>query len=427
MSFAAGIGGILVLVLLGAPIVAALGAVGLIQATTQDVPLSIASQAVLHGVNSFTLLAIPLFVLTGEILHRSGAADRLIRFVTMLVGWMTGGLGMSVVLSTMIFSGLSGSVNADAAAIGSTMIPPMTTAGYRRPWSASIVAAASGTGILIPPSITMIILGTVANLSIRDLFLASLIPAAVVAIAKGFVIYFYAKYKEPTTEKIQVTFRGLISAGLNAFPPLMAPAIILGGILWGIFTATEAAAVAVTYAALLALVYRTISAKEWLRLIVAAGRTSGVVLSLIGVAQLLAYMLAYQQVEIQLADWAGQFTGNYFLFITIVMIIFWIFGALLDGAPALVVLIPLFMPLAQEAGMSELHFAIFSLAVFGISLVTPPLGSACFIVTGIARISIVQMMRPMLPFMAVMFSTIILLAYVPAFSEWMPSLFGGSG
>jgi TRAP-type C4-dicarboxylate transport system permease large subunit len=133
-------------------------------------------------------------------------------------------------------------------------------------------------------------------------------------------------------------------------------------------------------------------------------------------------MLAYDQVEIVLADWAGQFTGNYFVFVTVVMVLFWILGALVDGVPALVVLIPLFMPLAREAGMGELHFAIFSLAVFGISLVTPPLGSACFIVCGIARIRIVEMLRPMLPFMAVMFATILLLAYVPAFSEWVPEL-----
>jgi tripartite ATP-independent transporter DctM subunit len=423
MSFGLALLGILALIVLGVPIVAALGAVGLIQASADDVPLSIASQAVFHGLNSFTLLAIPLFVLTGEILHRSGAAERLIRFVTMLVGWMTGGLGMSVVASTMLFSGLSGSVNADAAAIGSTMIPPMTKAGYRRPWSASIVAAASGTGILIPPSITMIVLGTVANLSIRDLFLASLVPAVVVAIGKGLVIYFYAKYREPTTERVRVTPGELGRAGLAALPPLIAPVIILGGILWGVFTATEAAAVAVLYATVLAFVYRTVARGDWMSIFVTAGRTSGVVLSLVGVAQLLAYMLAYDQVEVVLAGWAAQFTGNYFLFITIVMILFWILGALLDGIPALVVLIPLFMPLAVEAGMTELHFAIFSLAVFGISLVTPPLGSACFIVCGIARIKIVDMLRPMLPFMAVMFATIILLAYVPAFSEWIPAQF----
>jgi tripartite ATP-independent transporter DctM subunit len=425
MSAVFGLVGICLLILLGAPIVAALGAIGLIQATNDEVPLSIASQAVFHGVNSFTLLAIPLFVLTGEILHRSGAAERLVAFITMLVGWMTGGLGMSVVASTMVFSGLSGSVNADAAAIGSTMIPPMTKAGYRPAWAASIVAAASGTGILIPPSITMIVLGTVANLSIRDLFLASLIPAAVVAVGKGLVIYFYAKYREPTNEKVRVSLRGLRRAGWLALPPLVAPAVILGGILAGVFTATEAAAVAVLYATLLAWSYRTVDRRGWAQIFVTAGRTSGVVLSLVGVAQLLAYMLAYDQIEVVLAQWASQFTGNYFVFITVVMILFWILGALLDGVPALVVLIPLFMPLAREAGMSELHFAIFSLAVFGISLVTPPLGSACFIVTGIARIKIVEMLRPMLPFMVLMFATIILLAYVPAFSEWLPSLFGG--
>jgi tripartite ATP-independent transporter DctM subunit len=425
MSFAFGLGGIFALILVGVPVVAAIGAVGLILATNDQVPVSIAAQAVFHGVNSFTLLAIPLFVLTGEILNRSGAAERLVRFITMLVGWMTGGLGMSVVASTMVFSGLSGSVNADAAAIGSTMIPPMTTAGYRRPWSAAIVAAASGTGILIPPSITMIVLGTVANLSIRDLFLAALIPAVVVATGKAVVIYLYARYREPTVERVRVTPRGLAAAGLNAAPALIAPVIILGGILAGVFTATEAAAVAVLYSVLLALAYRTVSPSGWLRIFVTAGRTSGVVLSLVGVAQLLAYMLAYDQVELTLADWASGFTDNYVVFITVVTLLFWSLGALLDGVPALVVLIPLFMPLAQEAGMGELHFAIFSLAVFGISLVTPPLGSACFIVTGIAQIRIVDMFRPMLPFMAVMFATILLLAYVPAFSEWLPGLVSG--
>jgi len=424
VSLAVGFLGICVLILLGAPVVASLGAVGIGQATADGLPLSASAQAVFHGIDSFTFLAIPMFILTGEILHRSGAAERLVRFVTMLVGWLPGGLGMSVVASTMLFSGLSGSVNADAAAIGSTMIPPMTKAGYRPAWSAAIVAAASGTGILIPPSITMIILGTVANLSIRDLFLASLIPALVVGLAKGLVIFLYAKYKEPTGERVAVTPSGLARAGLAALPPLGAPIIILGGILAGVFTATEAASVAVLYATLLALAYRTIPWGDWPKIFVTAGRTSAVVLSLVGVAQLLAYMLAYDQVEVTLAEWAGGFTGNYLVFVTIVMMLFWILGALLDGAPALVVLVPLFMPLAQQAGMSELHFGIFSLAVFGISLVTPPLGPACFIVTGLARINIAEMIRPMLPFMAVMFATILLLAYVPAFSEWIPSLVG---
>ncbi|GIM91066.1 TRAP transporter large permease [Paractinoplanes toevensis] len=422
MTLAVGFVGIVALILIGVPVVAALGTVGLAQAWWDGLPLSAAAQSVYHGLDSFTLLAIPLFVLTGEILHRSGAAERLVRFVTMLVGWLPGGLGMSVVASTMLFSGLSGSVNADAAAIGSTMIPPMAKAGYRRPWAAAIVAAASGTGILIPPSITMIVLGTVAQISIRDLFLAALIPAAVVAVAKGVVIYFYAKYVEPTGERVEVTAAALGRAAVSAMLPLGAPVIILGGILAGIFTATEAAAVAVLYAVLLAVGYRSVSRSDWGTILVNAGRISGVVLSLVGVAQLLAFMLAYDQVGVELADWTSQFTGNYLVFVTILMILFWILGALLDGIPALVVLIPLFLPLAAQAGMGELHFAIFSLAVFGISLVTPPLGSASFIVTGLAKIRVVDLIRPMLPFMAVMFATILLLAYVPAFSEWLPSL-----
>lgn len=419
------VGTLVVLVALGAAVMVAMGLAGSVGVFQAALPASAVAQAIYQGIGSFTLIAIPLFVLTGEILYRSGASERLVRFVTKLVGWLPGGLGISVVASTMVFSGLSGSVNADAAAIGSTMIPPMAKNGYRREWSAAIVAAASGTGILIPPSITMIVLGTIANISIRDLFLASLIPAAVVATGKVIVIIAWAKRAGRTAERpAEFAGQSLGRSALQALPPLVAPVIILGGVFTGVFTATESAAVAAAYAALLALGYRTLSVRDWGRVLVATAKTSGVVLSLVGVAQLLAYVLAYDQVETTLAAWAGQFTGQYFLFVTVVMLVFWVIGALLDGIPALVVLIPLFLPLAQHAGMSPLHFAVFSLAVFGISLVTPPLGSACFIVTGIANVSMARLMKPMLPFIVVMLVTMLLLAYVPALTETIPGLVG---
>lgn len=413
------------LILGGASIAAAMGSTGLIDALASGLPVQNVAQAMFSGMESFTLLAIPLFILTGEILHRSGAADRLVAFVNSCVAWLPGGLGVSVVGSTMVFSGLSGSVNADAAAIGSTMLPPMEKAGYRKEWSAAIVAAASGTGVLIPPSITIIVLGTIANLSVTKLFLAALLPALVVALSKVIVILFYARFVEPPVER-----RARLSLGefgrtfVQAVPALVAPLVILGGIFTGAFTATEAAAVAVLYSALLALAYRTIPVREWGALLVRVGKTSGVVLALVGVAQILAYMLAYDRVEVALAKWASGFTGNYLLFVFVLIVVFWIIGALLDGMPALVVLVPLFLPLAQEAGMSPLHFSILALAVIGISLVTPPLGTACFIVSGIADVSMVKLVRPMAPFIAIMFVTMVLLAYVPGFAEWIPSMYG---
>lgn len=408
----------------GASIGAAMGATGLIDALAAGLPVQNVAQAMFHGLGSFTLLAIPLFILTGEILHRSGAAQKLVNCVNAAVGRLPGGLGVSVVGSTMVFSGLSGSVNADAAAIGSTMLPPMERAGYRKAWSSAIVAAASGTGILIPPSITIIVLGTVANLSITQLFLAALLPAAVVGITKVLVIIWYARFVEEPVEPIRPTLRefGVTLAG--ALPALVAPLIILGGIFSGLFTAIEAAAVAVLYSVLLALVYRTIPVREWGPLLVRVGQISGVVLALVGVAQILAYMLAYDRVGVALADWASGFTGNYLLFTVVMIVVFWIIGALLDGMPALIVLVPLFQPLAEEAGMSSLHFAILALAIVGISLVTPPIGTACFIVSGIADLKMAALLRPMVPFMVIMFVTVLLLAYVPAFSEWLPALYG---
>ncbi|TDD83081.1 TRAP transporter large permease [Actinomadura darangshiensis] len=413
-----------VLVLGGTAIAAAMGTTGLIDAIVSGLPVQNVAQAMFAGLESFTLLAIPLFILTGEILHRSGAADRLVAFVNACVAWLPGGLGISVVGSTMVFSGLSGSVNADAAAIGSTMLPPMERAGYRREWSASIVAASSGTGVLIPPSITIIVLATVANLSVTELFLAALLPAAVVAISKVIVILWYARFVEPPVERVAPGFGALGRAFGRAVPALVAPLVILGGIFSGTFTATEAAAIAVLYSTLLALAYRTIPWREWGGMLVRVGKTSGVVLVLVGVAQILAYMLAYDRVEVSLADWASGFTGNYLLFTLVLIVVFWIIGALLDGMPALIVLAPLFLPLAQEAGMSPLHFAVLALAIIGISLVTPPLGTACFIVSGIANVSMARLVKPMAPFIVIMFVTMILLAYVPGFAEWLPGLYG---
>lgn len=413
---------IIVLIAAGIPVVASMGLSASVTLATQNLPQYLVAQTMYGGL-SYTLLAIPLFILTGEILYRCGGAARLVRFVTALVGWLSGGLGISVVVSTMLFSGLSGSVNADAAAIGSVMLPSMIEARYKREWAAAIVAAASGTGILIPPSITMIVLGTVANLSISRLFLASLLPAAIIGLSKIIVIFARARFFTATREEV-IPFSGreVLRSFWGAIPPLITPVIIIGGILGGVFTATEAAAVAVVYSALLALLYRTMKPRDWAHSLLGAGRLSGVVLGLVAVASILSYLFAYNSVDQALSDFTAGFVNNYLVFVTVTMLIFWVVGALLDGVPALVILVPLFLPLAEQAGMESIHFAIFALAVLGISLVTPPLGTACFVVCGIARTRMNRMVVPMLPFLVIMFAVMLLLAYVPAFSLWLPSV-----
>jgi tripartite ATP-independent transporter DctM subunit len=415
------------LLILGVPILAALGIGAFAGMLVSGIPGNEFAHSVEGGLENFTLLSIPLFLLAGEIMAKGGISARLTRLVTMLVGNLPGGLGISVVVATMLFSGISGSVNADAAAIGSVMMPPMFAAGYRRQWAAAIVAAASGTGILIPPSITMIVLGTIAQLSIKELFLASLLPAVLIGVGKAIVIFYKAKLGiEKTNESVIVTPAALWKAFLDAMPALLAPAIIIGGILSGVFTATEAAAVAVIYAGFLSIVvYREISPKMFVDLMISTARMTGVVVALVGVASVVAYVIAYNQYSDALASWAGSYVTHYFIFATIVMLLFWILGALMDGIPALVILIPLFMPLAVKAGMSPIHFAIFALAIFGISLVTPPIGTACFVVSAIARVNIKTLIVPMFPFMLIMFATILILAYVPWFSLALPRLLGG--
>ena len=405
----------------GTPIIAALGGVGAIDGLTQGLPLTNIAQAMYQGVDSFTLLAIPLFILAGEILFQSGAAAKLVNFMNQVVGRVPGGLGVSAVASTMVFSGLSGSVNADAAAISSAMLPSMTRAGYRKEWSSAIIAAASGTGILIPPSITIIVLATVANMSVTKLFLAATLPAILVGVTKMLIIMYRAR-TEPAVAKVHFSWGELGRSFLLAIPALGAPIIILGGIFMGFFTATESAAVAVAYVIVITLIQGAIPSRAWFGILMKAGRTSAIVLSLVGVAQILGYMLAYNSIGDEVADFAAKLTGDKFLFTVFIMLVFWLLGALLDGIPALILLIPLFLPIAQDAGFSDIHFSILAIAIVGISLVTPPIGTACFIVTGVADIKMVNLVRPMMPFMAIMFITILLLAFVPAFSEWLPHL-----
>lgn len=415
------VGLLFLFVVAGAPIIAALGAVGSIAGLLQGLPLANIAQAMYQGVDSFTLLAVPLFILAGEILFHSGSAARLVNFMNLLVGRVPGGLGVSAVASTMVFSGLSGSVNADAAAISAAMLPSMTKAGYRKEWSSAIIAAAAGTGILIPPSITIIVLATVANLSVTKLFFAATLPAILVGVTKMLIIMYRAR-TEPAVEKVHFSLGALGHAFVHALPALGAPMIILGGIFLGIFTATESAAVAVAYVTIIALVQRSVAGHAWYGILTKAGRTSAIVLSLVGVAQILGYMLAYNEVGVQIADFAAGLIGNKLVFTLFIMVVFWLLGALLDGIPALILLIPLFLPIAQKAGFGDIHFSILAIAIVGISLVTPPIGTACFIVTGVANIRMVRLVRPMMPFMAIMFATILLLAFVPAFSEWLPAV-----
>lgn len=419
--------GFVVLLFVGAPILAAMTVGTWMSLVLFDRPAYLMAQTAFHGLSSFTLLAIPLFVLAGEIMDKGGISARLAKFVVMLVGWLPGGLGISVVISTMIFSGISGSVNADAAAIGSVMLPMMNEAGYRKEWSSCIVAAAAGTGILIPPSITMIVLGTIANLSIKQLFLASLFPAALIGLSKAIVIWYKAKMGwEPGHQRLTFSWRELCWAGVEAVPALVAPAIILGGILSGVFTATEAAAVAVLYATLVSLLlYHEITWAKMKQVLISTVRLTGVVIGLVGAASAIAYVMAYTQASNDLAALASGVVNNYLLFISILTVLFWVLGAMLDGMPALVILIPLFMPIAEKAGMHPIHFAIFSLAVFGISLVTPPLGTACFVVTSLAGVHMKRLVWPMMPFLVIMFGTILILSYVPWFSLALPKLWGG--
>ena len=350
----------------GLPIAFGMSFSGLIYLLSNDIPVQALTQKVLSGTDSFTLLAVPLYLLAGEIMEAGGISRRILNLANALVGHIRGGLGHVVVVSTLILSGISGSSTADTAAIGSVMIPNMVRNGYRRVDAAAIVAAAGGMDILIPPCLTMIILGSVCNLSIARLFFAGIVPALVMSVALMAVIYHKAKIGNYPVEK-RKSLREVGKITSDAFLALMIPVIVLGGIKIGAFTATEGAVAAVIYSLAVAMfVYREVKFKDLKHIFLLSAKTTGVIMLLCGMASLFAWVTAREQLPDMLLAWILGISSSPYVFLMFVNVIFLFFGAILEGSPAVIILAPLFMPVAVKLGIDPIHFGTVIMANLGV-------------------------------------------------------------
>ena len=418
------IGGFALLLVLNAPLAVALGFPSLVYLQILGGPnLLMLPQRLIAGADNFVLLAIPLFILAGLLMETGGISRRLVDLATALVGHLRGGLAQVTVVGEILFSGISGSTTADVAAMGALLIPSMEKAGYQKEEAVSIVSAASAMGILVPPCLLMVIIAAIADISVTALFLAGFLPAAVLAAALMALIFVKAR-RENWPVASRASWRGLGRASLHALIPMMLPVIIFGSIFSGAATVTESAVLAVLYAMLVGvLLYRETAPRDLPRLFLDSAVLSAVSMWLVAGASVFTWLLARNQVPQLVSGAILSISSAPWFFILASIVIFIFFAALLEGFPAVIILGPIFYPIASQMGLSTLHFSIIIVACVGIGLFLPPVGIGLFVAAGIGRTTMSAVMRPFVPYLGVLMLGLLIVAFVPWITTVLPDTF----
>lgn len=417
------------LLCLRVPIAFVLGLVTMITAEAfgyGNIPLSLASDLA-NGIDSFALLAIPFFILAGELMGSGGLARRLINLATVVVGRLPGGVALVNIMTCMFFGAISGSAVAAVSSVGGTLIPEMNRKGYPKDFSIAITATAATTGLLIPPSNVMIVYALVAGggVSVAALFLAGILPGILIGLGLMLVAFWICQikgYGKGQTMEAETVPR-FWPAFSGALPSLLLVIIVLGGILGGIFTATEASAIAVLWALLLGLVfYREIRLQMLAGIILNAARTTAVVLFLIACSYAMSQLLTQEQVPQQVSKLLLGLSSNPLMILLIINLTLLAVGVFMDMTPAVLIFTPIFLPIALILGIDPIHFGIIMIANLCIGLLTPPVGTCLFIGAGVGNSDITRVSRAMLPFYGVMILTLMIITYFAPLSMWLPGL-----
>lgn len=391
----------------------------------QERDITLLYRNVYNGMDSFPLMAIPFFMMAGELMNRAGITLRLVEFSQAMIGHLRGGLAHVNVMSSMLFAGLSGSAVADVSALGSMLIPAMEKQGYSRRFAAAITAASSIIGPIIPPSGIMIIYAYVMGESVAALFLAGIVPGLMIGLSLMLVIRLMAdKYDLPAATR-RATWGERGQATTKAIWPLLTPVIILGGILGGIFTPTEAAAIAVGYAVFIGLfVMRTLKLSDMPDILIRSGITSAVVLLLVGAAMAFKTVASLAHTPEMLADFILGLSDNPYVLLFLINILLFIVGMFLDAGPAIIILGPILGPIFVELGVNSVHFAIIMAVNLTVGLLTPPMGLVLFVTSSVSGLRVETVAKAAMPFLLVEVAVIFLLTYFPALTLTVPRLFG---
>jgi len=419
---------LLAFIAMGMPVAVSLGLTSLVALYWLfgwDAPVDVIAQRMYAGVNSFLLVAVPLFMLAGEIMNRSGATQRLFRFADALVGFLPGGLGHVNVAASFVFAGMSGSAAADAAGLGAIEIKAMKDKGFPMPFSVGLTAASSTVGPLVPPSIPMIVFGVASGTSIGGLFLAGVVPGILLCALLSTMVLIWAKLKglPPSAPFSPSTFG---QALLGALLPLMTPVIVLSGIFGGAFTPTEASVVAVIYTSFLGVVvYREITLRDLVSITTTVAREIAPLMLIVSTAALFGYLIIRMGIPRELAGFILDMTTNPTAILFLIVILLLVVGCFMETVSAIIIFTPLFMPMAVQAGISPFHLGVVMVMTLMIGVMTPPVGIVLFILSKVANMPIEGVFRAVIPFMLPLLAAVVLLVLVPQFSTWLPAIFYG--
>jgi C4-dicarboxylate transporter DctM subunit len=412
--------GLVALLFLTVPVGVAIGLVAIVSLYFKGIPTMAVIQAAFESLDSFSLMAVPFFILAGNIMQAGGISKRLVALANAVVGWLRGGLGAAAVLTSMFFATISGSSSATTAAIGSTTIPAMKAKGYPLPFATALVASSGELGVIIPPSLPMIIYGLVMNTSISALFVAGILPGLLVGFSLMATVILVATIKgfDNVTHVTPLSWiTGVAIATKDASLALILPFIILGGIYAGVFTPTEAAVVAAAYGFIVSLfVYRQLTWSGVGEILVKSALQSAGILLIVAFASAFGFSLTINQIPQQVGAWIASIAGSAFTFLLLVNALLFIVGMFMETLAAIIILAPILGPVAIQFGIDPLHFGMIVVVNLAVGMVTPPVGVNLFVACEIAGIRMDQLIRPLLLFLAVLVMDVLIVSYVPALS-----------
>jgi len=424
MAIAILFGVLILLLFIGVPVGFALLAASLSTVLWLDIPAIVVVQQTAAGANTTSLIAIPLFIFAGELMMRGGISERLISFASSLVGHLRGGLGQVNVLASLFFGGVSGSAIADVSAIGGTMIPQMVKRGFDRDFAVNVSITAALVALLVPPSHNLILYSASAggSISIADLFAAGIVPALLLTVVLMITGWWIARKRGYAVEAFP-GWREVLLRLVASLPGLLLVALIFIGIRAGIFTAVESAAIAVLYAILITgAVYRRLTREVFMETCAGAVRTTGLILFVIGSAASFGWLLAYLQVPAAAVDVLTTVADNKYSALLVMIVVLLVIGTFMDLAPMIIICTPIFLPVAKAFGIDPVHFGIILILKGGIGLISPPVGSVLFVGTAIGNISVTDTLKSIWPFYIASFVVLLIVAYVPQLSLWLPAL-----
>lgn len=411
----------IIFLFLGVPVYVAMGVSGTLAILgIGNIPPLLIPQKIILSLNSFPLLAVPLFVLTGELMNRGGITNRIVNFSKCIIGSLAGGLAHVNILASIFMAGFSGSATADAVAIGGVMIPAMVKDGYSPEFSAGVTAASSCIGPIIPPSIIMVLYGAITGLSIGKLFIGGFLPGFIIGLSQMFIVAIYAKKNNwPRGEKVR--FKEISKAFFEAIWALIAPIIIIGGFLTGVITATEAGVIAVVYALFVGLfIYKEISFRDIPKILVNAAVNTSIPVVIISFASIFGWVLARQNFASAIINYISGVTSNPNLAILVIIGMLLLIGMFIEATAALMIFTPILFPLGSYFGFDPIHFALIILITILMGTITPPVGLQLYIACSIAKIPINKVV--IFPFILIMVLVVIIIAYIPGIVLWLPSL-----